>query len=105
MNEEVKGPYFWGGSPLRKIHMPQETKKWRRIMWWCFSVCAVDGLILLIDGMHDWVGGALAIVFMLSLIAGRYAQRRFVRALGEVERMRSSARRRAFMEWLRQLRR
>jgi hypothetical protein len=104
MNDEVKGPHVWGGSPPRKIPLSEEAQKWRRIVRWCFSMCIADGVIILINGPHGRVGNALALVLIVSLIAGRYAQRRFLLALRKVERALSSSRRRAFMEWLSRLR-
>lgn len=104
MNDEVKGPYFWSDRPPRKTRLLEEAQKWRRIMWCCFSVCIVDGVTMLVNGPHGWVGNALALVVIVSLIAGRYAQRRLLRALREVEKTLSSSRRRAFMEWLSRLR-
>jgi hypothetical protein len=104
MNDEVKGRHFWGGSPPRKIPLSEEAQKWRRIVWWCFSMCIADGVIILINGPHGRVGNALALVLIVSLIAGRYAQWRFLLALRKVERALSSSRRRAFMEWLSRLR-
>jgi hypothetical protein len=104
MNDEVKGPHVWGGSPPRKIPLSEKAQKWRMMMWWCFSMCGVDGVIMLINGLHGWLGNALALVFIVSLIAGRYAQQRFLRALREVERTLILSRRRAFMEWFSRLR-